>query len=88
MSDWILPTEVTLTRSWVTLGISALLLSGYLVLAGKWFIQSRLTEQSKAKATAIRLIGILVAGEIMGPRSMRSRWRRWCGPSTTSCSAA
>lgn len=66
MSDWLLPTEFTITRSWVTLGISALLISGCLVLAAKWFIQARLTEKSRARATALRLLGIVLAGEVMG----------------------
>lgn len=66
MSDWLLPTEFTLTRSWLTLAISALLISGYMVLAAKWFIQQRLTEKSKARVTAMRLLGILLVGDLMG----------------------
>jgi signal transduction histidine kinase len=66
MWDWLLPTEFTITRSWITLGISALLISGFLLLAVKWFIQRRLTEKSKARVTAMRLLGILLAGDVMG----------------------
>ena len=66
MLDLLLPTQVTITRSWVTLGVSALLISGCGVLAAKWFIQARLTEKSQAKATALRLLGIVMAGQVMG----------------------
>jgi signal transduction histidine kinase len=65
MFDWLLPTEFTVTRSWITLGISALLISGCVLLACKWFIQERLTEKSKARITGVRLIGILLIGEMM-----------------------
>jgi signal transduction histidine kinase len=66
MLDFLLPTEVTITRSWITLGISGVLIIGCAVLASKWFIQARLTEKIRARTTAMRLLGIVVAGQAMG----------------------